>query len=99
MDGAVSDTDPEHCPAIGVFIQGSETVGEHRRMPGNYVGDAGRQFHTSGAVGKQGQRHEGITENGLGIGHPDPLEPNGLGAGDPIDKILQGAVWENTYVE
>ena len=96
---AVPDADAQHGAAAGVFIQGGETVRQHCRVPGDDVGNAGCQFHVAGALCEQGQGHERVAEYGLGVRDPDATEPQGLGAGDPVDKVGQGPVGEDAYVE
>ena len=87
MDCAIPDTDSEYGAPVGIFVQRGKTMGQNSRVPRNYVGHAGCQFHPFGAVGEQGQGHEGIAEYGLGISNPDTAEPQGFGAGHPVDKI------------
>ena len=96
---AVPDADAQHSAASGVFIQGGETVRQYRGVAGDDIGDAGRQFHVAGALRKQGQGHEGIAEHGLGVCDPDAAEPQGLGAGYPVNKVGQGPVGQDAYVE
>ena len=72
---------------------------QHRGVAGDDIGDAGRQFHAAGALREQGQGHERVAEYGLGIRDPDAAESQVLGAGDPVNKIGQGPVGQDAYVE